>query len=69
MITTIKVWLTSVTSYRLKKVKKKEVFPFVMQALRVHSPNNFSLYHAAILATVILLYIISLALLYLTALS
>ena len=46
------------------KKKKKKFFSLVMGTLSIYCLNNFPMYHTAVLTTVIMLYIISLVLIY-----
>ena len=51
---------------QLKKERKKaKIFLLVMRTLRIYSLNNFPIYHIAVLAIIIMLYITYLVLIYL----
>ena len=68
IITTIIIQLTSIFLYRhskrkrKKKKKGKKCFLFVMRVLRVYSLNSCPMYHIAVFAVIIMLYVISLVL-------
>lgn len=64
MITTV-----GLVNIRLLKIKVNSLFLLVMKPLRIYSLNNIPIYHTAVLAIGIMLYITTLVLTYLTTAS